>query len=212
MDNDAFPDTLDFEGPNSAAYLLNSAARYTWKVGKNWSIAVAAESPEAQVTAPIGSGRSTMPDFDVRARYESDAGHAQISGVLRRIGWRSGGEASDTVPGYGIYLAGSLKTYGDDYMVLGGVWGKGIARYVNDITGLGLDAVVNPQGQLEALEAYGGYVGYTHYWNSKLRSTAVAGYLGMNNKSFQSPTSFDNSQYYSANVVWNPVGFAQRRP
>jgi DcaP outer membrane protein len=206
MDNDAFPDTLDFEGPNSGVYLTDAAARYTWKLGKNWSVAVAAEAPDAQVTAPIGSGRSTMPDLIARARYDADAGHVQIGGVVRRIGWRSGGDASDTVGGYGLNLAGSLKTFGDDYMVFGGVWGRGIARYVNDITGLGLDAVVSPQGQLEALEAYGGYVGYTHYWNAKLRSTASAGYLGMSPKSFQSATSFDNSQYYSANVIWNPVG------
>jgi DcaP outer membrane protein len=206
MDNDAFPDTLDFEGPNSGVFLTDAAARYSWKLGKNWSVALAAEAPDAQVTAPVGGGRSTMPDIIGRARYESEGGHVQIGGVVRRIGWRSGGDASDTVGGYGINVAGSLKTFGDDYMVLGGVWGKGIARYVNDITGLGLDAVVSPQGQLEALEAYGGYAGYTHYWNPKLRSTAVAGYLGMNNKSFQSPTSFDSSQYYSANVIWNPVG------
>jgi len=206
MDNDAFPDTLDFEGPNSGVYLTSASARYTWKLGKNWSVGLAAEAPDAQVTAPVGGGRSTMPDFVGRARYESDAGHVQIGGVLRRIGWRSGGDASDTVSGYGLNVAGSLKTVGDDYAVFGSVWGKGIARYVNDISGLGLDAVVTPQGQLEALEAYGGYAGYTHYWNPKLRSTAVIGYLGMANKPFQAPTSFDSSQYYSANIIWNPVG------
>ncbi len=206
MDNDAFPDTLDFEGPPSGVYLTDAAARYTWKLGRNWSLAVAAEAPDAQVTAPVGSGHSTMPDIIARGRYETDAGHFQASGVLRRIGWRSGGDASDTVPGYGVNLAGSVKTFDDDYMVFGGVWGKGIARYVNDIGGSGLDAVVDPQGQLEALEAYGGYAGYTHYWNPKLRSTAVAGYLGMNNKSFQAANAFDNSQYYSANVIWNPAG------
>jgi len=65
---------------------------------------------------------------------------------------------------------------------------------------------VSPEGQLEALEAYGGYAGYTHYWTPKLRSTGVVNWLGMNNKSFQTGTSFTNSQYYSANLIWNPVG------
>jgi len=206
MDNDALPDTLDFEGPGSAPYLLVASARYTWKLAPSYNLSISAEAPNAEITTPIGASRSTFPDISLRGRYEGDAGHVQLSGVYRRLGWRSGVQASDTTNGYGINLAGSLKTVGDDYLVAGGVWGKGIARYVSDITGLGLDAVVSPEGQLEALEAYGGYAGYTHYWTPKLRSTGVVNWLGMNNKSFQTGTSFTNSQYYSANLIWNPVG------
>jgi len=206
MDNDALPDTLDFEGPGSAPYLLVASARYTWKLAPNYNLSVSAEAPNAEITTPIGASRSTFPDISLRGRYEADAGHVQLSGVYRRLGWRSGLQASDSTNGYGINLAGSLKTVGDDYLVAGGVWGKGIARYVSDITGSGLDAVVSPDGQLEALEAYGGYAGYTHYWTPKLRSTGVVNWLGMNNKSFQTGTSFTNSQYYSANLIWNPVG------
>lgn len=206
MDNDALPDTLDFEGPGSAPYLTLASARYTWKVGANTSLGLGAEAPSAEVTAPVGGGRSTFPDMTLRARYEAGRGHLQLSGVWRRLGWRSGEGPSDTTSGYGINLAGSVKTVGDDYVVAGGVWGKGIARYVSDITGLGLDAEVDPDGNLVALEEYGGYAGYTHYWTPKLRSTAVVNYLGMNNKSWQAATAFSNSQYYSANVIWNPAG------
>jgi hypothetical protein len=206
MDNDALPDTLDFEGPSPASYLTLASTRYTWKSGRNWNVSVAAEAPDAQVSAPVGGGHSTMPDFSARARYEVDAGHVQISGVWRRLGWRSGASASDTTNGYGINVAGSTKTVGDDYLVAGGVWGKGVARYVVDIAGSDLDAIVDPQGRLQALEAYGGYGGYTHYWNAKLRSTVVAGYLGMSNKPYQPPSSFASSQYYSTNLVWNPMG------
>ncbi len=49
-------------------------------------------------------------------------------------------------------------------------------------------------------------MGYTHYWSPKFRSTAVANYLGMSNKSWQAPTSFSGSQYYSANLIWSPAG------
>jgi len=206
MDNDALPDTLDFEGPGSAPYLLLASARYTWKLAPQYNLSISAEAPSAEITAPIGAGRSTFPDVSLRGRYEADAGHVQLSGVYRRLGWRSGLGQSDTTNGYGVNLAGSLKTVGEDYLVAGGVWGKGIARYVSDITGLGLDAIVAPDGQLEALEAYGGYAGYTHYWTPKIRSTGVVNYLGMSNKPFQSGTSFTNSQYYSANVIWNPAG------
>lgn len=206
MDNDALPDTLDFEGPGAAPFLLLAGARYTWKAGKNMNLTLSAEAPNSQVTAPIGGGKSTFPDMTLRARYEADPGHVQLSGIVRRLGYTSGTGVTDSAVGYGVSLAGSLKTVGDDYLVVGGVWGKGIARYVSDITGSGLDAIVDPNGDLQALEAYGGYAGYTHYWTPKLRSTAVVDYLGMSNKPYQSPTSFTNSQYYSANLIWNPWG------
>jgi hypothetical protein len=206
MDNDALPDTLDFEGPGAAPFLLLAQARYTWKAGEHTNFTVSAEAPSAEVTAPIGSGKSTFPDITARVRYEADPGHVQLAGVWRRLSWRSGTGLSDSTDGYGLNLAGSLKTVGDDYMVGGAVWGKGIARYVSDITGSGLDAVVDASGNLQAIEEYGGYLGYTHYWTPKLRSTGVAGYLGMSPKSFQSPTSFKETQYYSANLIWNPYG------
>jgi hypothetical protein len=207
MDNDALPDTLDFEGPGAAPFLLLAQGRYIWKLDKNSSISLSAEAPQSQITAPSGGGKSTFPDITLRGRYEADAGHVQLSGIWRRLGWISGTGTADYTDGYGLNLAGSLKTgIGDDYMVAGGIWGRGIARYISDITGSGLDAVVDPNGNLQALEEYGGYAGYTHYWTPKLRSTAVIDYLGMNNKSYQSPTSFSNSQYYSANLIWNPWG------
>ena len=56
------------------------------------------------------------------------------------------------------------------------------------------------------MTAKGGYVGYTHYWNPKLRSTGVVGWLEMDNESFQPPDAFRKSEYYSANLIWNPLG------
>jgi hypothetical protein len=52
----------------------------------------------------------------------------------------------------------------------------------------------------------GGYVGYTHYWAPTLSSTEVAGWLEMDNESFQAATAFRKSEYCSANLIWNPYG------
>lgn len=207
MDNDALPDTLDFEGPGAAPFLLLAQGRYIWKWDKSKSLSLSVEAPQSQITAPSGGGKSTSPDISLKARYDADAGHLQLSGVYRRLGWISETGSAQYTSGYGLNLAGSYKTgIGDDYIVGGGIWGKGIARYISDITGSGLDAVVDPNGNLQALEEYGGYGGYTHYWSPKVRSTFVVDYLGMSNKPYQSPTSFSNSQYYSANLIWNPWG------
>jgi len=69
------------------------------------------------------------------------------------------------------------------------------------------------RANLQALEEYGGYAGYTHLLGRpKLRSTAVVDYLGMSNKPYQSPTIVHEQPVtYSANLIWNPMGRAERR-
>lgn len=207
MNNDALPDTLDFEGPGSAPFLLVASARYTVKTSENSRISFAAEAPQSQVdTSGGGFAKTAFPDLTMRARIEGDAGHFQASGVWRSLGWSSDTGSKDTTSGYGLNLSGSLKTVGDDYIVAGAVWGKGIARYISDIGGSGLDAVVDPSGHLQALEEYGAYGAYTHYWTPKLRSTGVINYLGMNDNPYKLATSLSSSQYYSMNLIWNPAG------
>jgi len=204
MDNDALPDTLDFEGPGAAPFLTLAGARYIWKLTPSTNLALSVEAPSSDVTTPSGSGKSNFPDVALRGRFENDRGHVQLSAVYRYLGWYDGTGLTDHANGYGLNLAGSYKFASSDYLVAGAVGGKGIARYVSDITGLGLDAVVDANGNLQALKTYGGYAGYTHHWSETLRSTAVAGHLGMSNEPYQAPTSFTSSQYYSANVIWNP--------
>jgi hypothetical protein len=207
MDNDALPDTLDFEGPGAAPFLLVANARYTWKLGENANLGLGFESPSTEASAETGNSKTTMPDITLRARVEGDPGHLQISGVYRRLGWEEPGTgAKSNADGYGLNVAGTAKTFKDDYVAGGFMWGKGIARYISDITGSGLDAVVDANGELKALEEHGGYGAYTHYWGPKVRSTLVMGYLGMNNDPAQVSTSFHHSEYYSVNAIWNPYG------
>ncbi len=85
---------------------------------------------------PSGNSKSTLPDLTLRGRYEAEWGHLQASGVLRRLGWQDGG-IDQHATGYGVNAAGSVKTFGEDYLVAGGIWGKGIARYIADISGWG---------------------------------------------------------------------------
>ena len=61
MDNDALPDTLDFEGPGAAPFLLLAQTRYTWKAGPHTNFTLSAEAPSSEITAPTGGGKSTFP-------------------------------------------------------------------------------------------------------------------------------------------------------
>jgi hypothetical protein len=206
MDADALTDTLDFEGPGSAPFLFTPQLRYTYPVSENFKLSAAIEGSKSDITTPTGIATERAPDVALRARYEGEKGHIQLSGILRRVSYTDGSGAGGNANGGGVQLAGIWKTFGDDYLAASGIYGKGIARYISDISGLGLDAIVDPSGGLTALTAKGGYAGYTHYWTPKLRTTAVAGVLNMDNKDFQPGDAFRQSQYYSANMIWVPYG------
>jgi hypothetical protein len=175
------------EGP--APSLTTAQVRYTWIVNKRLHVTGGIEDPDSQITSPTGGAKAIAPDVTLRGRYEAGWGHVQLAGVLRELAIDDGTGADDRIEGYGVHLAGSWKTVGDDNFVGAVVWGKGIARYISDIGGDDLDAQFQ-NGQLDALTAKVGYIGYAHYWNPKVRSTGVAGWLEMDNESFQPPPRF----------------------
>jgi len=86
-------------------------------------------------------------------------------------------------------------------------FGKGIARYVENLVGTNSDVDLNDAGtELEALPAFGAYGAYTHKWSREFRSTGVFGYTKITPTAAQPATSFLNSYYGLGNVLWNPVG------
>lgn len=206
MDIDAFPDTLDFAGPDSIPYLLNAQIGYSQHFTPSSIWRVSFEQPTSQVTAPAGSNSiSQFPDFVLQLRYEHEDTHLQLAGILRQLGYENTNVDKKTM-GAGISFGASYKISSKNYFVLGGAAGRGIARYINDVSGANADASVAPDGNIEALNTYGAYLGYTHHWSDKLRSTAVAGRLRQDNKDFQAAVAFHESQYYSINLVSNIVG------
>jgi hypothetical protein len=86
-------------------------------------------------------------------------------------------------------------------------FGRGIARYVENLGGTNSDLDLNNAGtDLAALPAFGGYAGYRHMWPNRLRSTGVFGYTHVDPTSPQPATAFLNSYYWLGNLLWNPAG------
>ena len=82
--------------------------------------------------------------------------------------------------------------------------GRGAARYVDNISGLNADLDLNDQGtDVEPLPVFGTYLGYTHRWPRRLRSTAVFGYSGIENTAAQAATAYADGYYLSGNLVWS---------
>ena len=108
-------------------------------------------------------------------------------------------------PAGGVSVSGSWSADYGGYMTGGALAGRGIAAYVGDLLGLGLDGVVDDTGTLQALDEWGGWVGYGHPWSSHWRSTVTWGRLRLERNALLSPAAFRRSDYVAANLVYAPA-------
>lgn len=82
-------------------------------------------------------------------------------------------------------------------------YGEGIARYVEDLRGLGLDAGLDGSNNLEALPTIASYVGYRRFWTESLRSTFLFSSTSVDNSAGQAADVFHASSYIAANLIWS---------
>lgn len=216
MDPDGFPDTLDFEGPNGMVNLRNPQIRYGVGLGKSTTLYFSAEKPSSDVlfkTPQFNSQpNSPSPDGAVRLRQEFERGHFQVAGIFRDIAaFVTQGTAAKTgsVFGWGVNISAGVKTIGRDNFMIAAVAGHGVSRYIQDTSGLGIDAEVNTVGvpHLQATPDVGADAAYQHYWKKTLRSNVVFSYAAVNNpvvSAFVPATTYNHSEYSAANIIWNP--------
>jgi hypothetical protein len=212
MDPDAFPDTLDFQGPNGIVSIRNPQFRYGFALTPSLTLYASVEKPSSDVifSTPQFSAQpnSPSPDGAVRLRQEFARGHVQAAGVFRSIAAFLPNGRTDSVFGWGINTSLGLKTVGRDTVIFELAYGHGISRYIQDTSGLGIDAEPGNAGSphLEATPAVGVVGSYQHYWMKRLRSNAVYSYAAVNNTDLAAATNYNHGTYTGGNIIWNPFG------
>jgi hypothetical protein len=215
MDPDAFPDTLDFQGPNGMVNIRNPQLRFGFALSPSTTFYVSVEKPSSDIifkTAQFSAQpNAPSPDGTIRLREEFEGGHFQISGLFRSIAAFLPNGRTDSVFGWGINAAAGVKTFGKDNVIFAVAAGHGISRYLQDTSGLGIDAepalaATSTTAHLQATPAVGVEAAYQHYWVKTLRSSAVYSYAAVNDTNLAAATTYNHATYTGANVIWNPYG------
>jgi hypothetical protein len=236
MDIDLFPNVVDYWGPAGMVFVRNPQLRYTFVNGGGWTAAVALENPSDDIDpgsirlidpelATNLRSNEELPDLTGMVRYDGDWGHVQLSGILRDIGFDTVGtpdnEPQGSELGWGVMLGGVFK-WGIATFRIGGVYGEGIASYMNDG---GMDLAPSaalipvppifppppspPLNQLLSATAVPLW-GLTAYvdlqWTPELSSAIGYSFDEVDNTNFQDPTAFNRGDYASANLLWAPHG------
>ena len=209
-DPDVWPDTVDFEGPNSAIFARQPTLRYLWQLDDHWQVNFGLQQPFTDVDDdPLGTAfdggtaNNQAPDGGFNVRWEDkNIGHVQFATLARYLGVRDAGLAGDeNTLGWGINLSAGINVFERDSMQLQFTYGEGIFRFVND-NFENNDVVIDEDGDLVALPYLGVMAGYTHRWTDKWRSTASFGYAELDNEDVQSPDAYHKTYYGSLNLIW----------
>jgi hypothetical protein len=212
MDPDGFPDTLDFQGPNGMVSIRNPQLRYGFALGSSTTFYISIEKPSSDVTfkTPQFSAQpnAPSPDGTVRLRTEFERGHFQVSGLFRSIGAFLPDGRTDSVFGWGVNVSTGVKTFGKDNVIFAIAGGHGVSRYIQDTSGLGIDAEPTSglTPHLQATPAVGVEAAYQHYWRKTLRSSAIYSYAAVNNANLATATTYNHGTYMGGNLIWNPYG------
>jgi hypothetical protein len=210
MDPDAGPDTLEFQGPVSQVSIRNPQLRYSLPLAEKTSLSFSVEKASSDVsfTTPEFKSlpNSPTPDGAIKLRHEFATGHVQLAALMRSPAAYLPDGRSDSVFGWGVNLTGALKLPRKDTFVYQGTYGAGYERYVNDTSGLGIDAAPKDSTHLEAVPLVATYGGFQHYWLKQLRSSAVYGFAQVENTAMQPGAAYHQSNYSAANLIWNPFG------
>lgn len=212
MDVDAYPNTLDYNGPNAMTFGRQVQFRVTLPVSKTTDVTLALEDPESFLTLPDESGFKALkqvPDLTASIQYSKNGSHLRFASVLHPIVYQNTLQERESKIGYGFSASGVLQQPGNkDNFVFQASYGKGISKYNNDIGPDNYDGVYNPAtSSLEILGVLGLSASYDHWWSDQFSSTAGWGYLNLENKGVVADQSFKSSNYGILNLIYYPNSF-----
>lgn len=221
MDLKAGPATVDLKGPNTQVSLTHTLIGYTYKFNPHWTLAAALEKPSKIVNDKTVEGikqnYNKYPDVTFHLKYKGSHGHVQVAGLWENISyWLShdgtganAEEVSRRTSGYGIALSGEYKALPNLSFSAQGVYGKGVANYIQDLANSSLhlcsSGQIDKEGYVifKSVPAFGAYVSATYSWTLSLMSNIIYGYCAIDRKdSYSYANDFAHSQYFAANLFY----------
>ena len=211
----AFPVQVDFEGPNSITGPRNPMIRYTQSINNKYSYAVALETHNEDYTPYDVNLDDSMafqyvPDLIVYIQKNGNWGNLRLTGVLKNMTYTNvSSDAIKSKTSGGAEISGIVKFLNrneiNDDVRFGYTYGFGIAHYINDLRGQGLDAAPVNNGDMQPIPVMGGFIAYKHAWSKTSTSSAVFSFTSIDNSDYVDDDMYDFSTYGAVNYMWSPV-------
>lgn len=217
----ASPATIDYEGPNAFACQIHGNIYYEHPFGpkKEWKAAVGIDMPANSFTNATHTSTVTqrVPDipFYIQRSWAKGKGWLRFSGIVRNLYYRNEtAQKNIDKVGWGIQASGMTPLAGGLSAYYQAVYGKGIASYIQDLGGTGMDLMPNPDNasSLDPVEAWGAYGALQYSFSPTVSCTAIYSHVRTYADSYADSsvpwkTGYKYAQYILGNVFWqvNPI-------
>ena len=222
MDDDAWPNTIEYWGPSGMVFYRNVQIRYAPIKTADKELFIALERPGSGAD----KGTSSIPEFsaldsvkaklsapDVSAHFKKRGkwGSVQLAGILRPLKWKDtrvnnfGNDLSGSVTGWGANLSAVLNL-GKSTVFRGSyVYGEGIENYMQDapndvgtvISGNSIDG--------KALPVSGIVAWLDHNWNPMVWTSLGYSTVSIDNtETANGTTSYKKGQYALLTIGTTP--------
>lgn len=213
----AAPASIDYEGPNAFTAVIHGIIGYEPEFGKKheWKAGIGFEMPANSFTNATGTATVSqrVPDipFYIQRNWAGGAGWLRISGIIRNLYYRNdaAGRNIDKI-GWGIKASGTTPIIGGLSAYYQAVYGKGIASYIQDLTGCGMDLMPDPANPaaLDPVKAWAGFASLQYRFSPKLFCSAtyshVRTYAGRYSDSLTPwKSGYKYAQYVLGNMFYN---------
>lgn len=216
MDLEAGPPNIDMEGPNTQISIRQPMIRYSCNFTPKLSFSVALEMNSALVrdyeTLGIRSEFQKVPDIPFYLKYKDDFGHIQLGAIFRSMNY-----LDDTIThkslnqiGYGVSLSGKINFLKKNYFYFQGVYGAGIAQYIQDLSFANMDMVLdlNNPGRLRTLPMFGFYASLQRDWMPNLYSAIMYGFTMLQSpQQYNFDWLFSHTHYFAVNLFWDFIPY-----
>lgn len=229
-DMGAKPASIDYQGPNGLTFMGHPNISYTGKFGKGktWSAAIGLDLPEfsgtyssgisgGQTVAYTGKATQRVPDIPIflQRSWMGGKGYIRGSAIFRTLTYRDNIlDKNHNAFGWGVKLSGRTPICGGLSAMWEGVYGQGVASYIQDLAGRGMDLMPNPDeiGRLTAVPAWAAYGTLEYQICPKVFVNATYSHVrayakDWNNGAWES--CYKWAQYVTANCFWKVNSFTQ---
>jgi hypothetical protein len=222
VDTDAFPNSIEYWGPNGLIWFRNVQFRWMPIKGNN-SVTIALERPGASGDQGVFQDRIEiqgirprfdLPDIAGNVRFSRNWGHVQIGGLVRRIRW------FDAIPdefdlsgsdwGWGVSISSAPKFGKNDVGRFQVNYGEGIQNYFNDAPvdiGIASGSLTDPTRPIKgvALPIFGFSAFLDHTWSKRFSSALGYSMINIENSGFQAANAFNKGHYALGNLLFYPM-------
>lgn len=201
VDFEAWPDSLDFEGPGAAIAVRQPMVRWSKGVSDSVSVRVALERP-GDGSVEGADMLTEWPDLVGTVKWSHGAGHLRGAGIVRQIRASADDGPAMSAVGWGLAGSGKVMLPARSNLLFEVSYGEGVGGYYNAGPPNG---VYDPAtSTIELLPLLGYYIGFEHYWSKTLSTAILYSAIGVDNLASQPDDALKRTDYFSLNLIWRP--------